>query len=85
VVNVLKSSIFPEIDFFTLEGLNKTLSKGIVIGVSSTSHADLKMMILQPLDIFPRGILNPLVRVVNAALGRVSLLTDFGDVLKLFK
>jgi hypothetical protein len=73
LVNVLKSPIFPKIDFLTLEGLNKAFSKGIIIGVSSTSHADLKMMILQPLDIFPRGILNPLIRVVDAALGRVPL------------
>jgi hypothetical protein len=41
LVNVLKSSIFPKIDFLTLEGLNKALSKGIIIGVSPTSHADL--------------------------------------------
>jgi hypothetical protein len=73
VVNVLKRAVFPKIDFLTLENLDKALSEGILIGVSSTSHADLKMMLFQPLDIFPRGILTPPVRVVDAASGRVSL------------
>ncbi len=50
MANVLKSPIFPNIDFLTLEGLNKALSKSIIIGVSSTSHADLKMMIPQHFD-----------------------------------
>ena len=46
---------------------------GRVTPFSSTSHTDLKMMVLQHLDIFPRGILNPLIRVVEAASGRVPL------------
>jgi hypothetical protein len=65
-----------KIDFLTLGGLNKALSKGIIIGVPSTSHADLKMMILQLLKIFSRGILNPSIIRVDPALGRVNWPTN---------
>jgi hypothetical protein len=43
-LNIFHSSISPKVDLLGFQGFYKTLSIGIIIGVSLPAHADLKSM-----------------------------------------
>jgi hypothetical protein len=51
----------PLVDLLSLEGFDKALSMGILIGVTLSTYGDLKVIALELLDIPTRGVLDTAV------------------------
>lgn len=69
LLNVLQGPALPKIDFLMFKGLYGTFNKGIVIGATFASHANMETMILKDLNILPRGVPNPWIRVMDEPHG----------------
>jgi len=74
VFDILQGSILSKIDFFVFQGLDKTLSNSVIIGVPFPGHANLEPTMQQGMDIIVCGILNPSIRMMDDSGGRISIL-----------
>ena len=70
--DVFESFVIHQIDGLGLEGLHKALGLGIVIGIATSAHRADETMFGQQVAIRFGGVLRTTIRVMDAALRRLS-------------
>ena len=70
--DVFESFVIHQIDGLDLKGLHKALGLGIVIGIATSAHRADETMFGQQVAIELGGVLRTTIRVVDAALWRLS-------------
>src|SRR4029077_13210797 len=70
--DVFESFVIHQIDGLDLKGLHKALGLGIVIGIAPSAHRADETMFGQQVAIELGGVLRTTIRVVDAALWRLS-------------
>lgn len=73
VLDILQSSVFPEIDLLGFQGFDEAFGGRIVVGISFSGHADPEAVLQQHLDVVVGGILNTPVGVVNDPLRGIAM------------
>ena len=71
-LDIFHGTVLPQLDLLRLKGFDKALSMGILIGVTLSAHADLKVIQGKLFDIRTRGVLDTTVLMVDAAWLGVS-------------
>src|ERR1700733_6454668 len=70
--DVFESLIIHQIDGLDLKGLHEALGLGIVVGIATSAHGADETMFGQQMAIGLGGVLRTTIRVVDAALRRLS-------------
>ena len=70
--DVFESFVIHQIDGLDLKGLHKALGLGIVIGIATSAHRADETMFGQQVAVGLGGVLRTTIRVVDAALRRLS-------------
>src|SRR6185436_5424080 len=70
--DVFVSFVIHQIDGLDLKGFHEALGLGIVIGIATSAHGAVETMFGQQVAIRLGGVLRTTIRVVDAALRRLS-------------
>jgi hypothetical protein len=60
-MDIFHGTVLPQLDLLGFKGFDKTHNIGIIIGIASSTHADLEVIVRRLFDILMQGVLDTTV------------------------